>query len=81
MTIDQAIASNDPAVMDRFFEANREVQFPWDKLRAFYMKVRELGAAEEARAKAPKMGETCRKCGHVVKERSLFTSTYVGCMC
>ncbi len=25
--------------------------------------------------------DTCAKCGHPVKERQLFTGTFVGCMC
>ncbi len=28
-----------------------------------------------------KMGATCPKCGHMFKERQLFTGTFVGCMC
>jgi hypothetical protein len=27
------------------------------------------------------LGDTCRKCKSVVKERQLLTSTYIGCMC
>jgi hypothetical protein len=32
-------------------------------------------------ARAPRVGETCPKCGAEVKERPLFSGTFVGCLC
>lgn len=38
-------------------------------------------ACNEVPAALPALGDICKKCGHVVKERQLFTGSYVGCMC
>ena len=34
-----------------------------------------------APARSPRMGETCPRCGAEVKERPLFSGTFVGCLC
>ena len=39
-------------------------------------------AAQSALAPRPlRLGETCPKCGSVVKERPLFSGSFVGCLC
>jgi hypothetical protein len=49
-----------------------------------YIKSTEAVCAESNQLTFPQMlqiGDTCRKCNHVVKERALVLTTFVGCMC
>lgn len=41
----------------------------------------ECETPSHSEPKPLQLGDTCRKCKSVVKERQLLTSTYIGCMC